>query len=1019
MGVKDLIKKSVALMSALAMSFSMITMPAKSVFAESEGGTTTDDALKLGKSAELQSDGTYKISLEAYAKGEVKVDTTTTTVPCDIVLVLDQSGSMAYDFNGNSTNSNSSRRQYALKQAATNFINNVSTNAKNSKVDHKIALVTFGSNSSIISGSEAASTSFVSLYSENNPDQNTNGTKSLLSNISSLHDKPSGSTQIDLGMNNAKSIMDANPVSSNEKRNRIVVVFTDGYPTTSNGFEQKVADSAIGTAKSLKDGGTTVYTIGIFTGADVDELYGSLNGNVGSTWDSENRSICNGNDAAANRFLNYLSSNFNAATSLGLEQTNKESGWFNKTYYYNYKISSTFNRDSSKYYMTASNQTELNNIFETISNDIVTGGTTVELDQTAVAKDIVSDNFDLPEGFSKDNIKVYTADYKGNDTWGENQVFTDATVNINTTNKLIGVSNFNYKENYVAEATDKTEAKGKKLIIEIYGVTANKSGLDIDTNTEDSAVYDGEGTLVKRFPQPKVDIDSKSYVLDYGKTVSTAASDYGVSAVTIANTGKPSPYDVNLNGDYGTFAISSGNLNYTPGKINWDGIDTGYVFGQKTSSTEYKWEQVNFIPATSVYYEDDFAENIESNDSSVKIQWTGDWTKVNSTDTTTGNQSSYNEKYGWDDSYADDAQYSNGSAHQTSSKGATATFTFTGTGVDIYSRTDNFVGKAYAKLSGATKENQDVTINKGLIVDNNSSSGTYYQIPTLSFDDLEYGTYTVKITVMSGSTDNATYYLDGIRVYNPLGTVDDNSTAGKAYEEAGESNAQYIQLRKDLIDNTVVEEISSSITGSVFIDKTEDGQLGQSTNIIGTYKDYGPKNEVYLANGQGVAFNVDGYNSNTKVFIGLKAPSGEGTTVEVTKGTGKETLNINSAADLYYEITPDANGNVVIENTGDNLLSVTKVRLTNSNSSITSYSLKSTPELMSYVDSFSKLSIVEEQEDDVVEDTTLNEDDVNIENPIEEDQSGDNSSSEKDETNTSNSFWKQIVNSISKLFGRK
>lgn len=1019
MGVKDLIKKSVALMSALAMSFSMITMPASSVFAESEGGTTTDDALKLGKSAELQSDGTYKISLEAYAKGEVKVDTTTTTVPCDIVLVLDQSGSMAYDFNGKSTSTNSNRRQYALKEAAKNFITNVSKNASDNKVNHKIALVTFGSNSSIISGSKTASTSFVSLYSENNPNQNTNGTNSLLGNISGLPNSPSGSTYIDSGMNNAKSIMDANPVSSNEKRNRIVVVFTDGYPTTSNGFEQKVADSAIGTAKSLKDGGTTVYTIGIFTGADVDELYGSSNGNVGSTWDSENRSICNGNDAAANRFLNYLSSNFNAATSLGLEQTNKESGWFNKTYYYNYKISSTFNRDSSKYYMTASNQTELNNIFETISNDVVTGGTTVELDQTAIAKDIVSDNFDLPEGFSKDNIKVYTADYKGNDTWGENQVFTDATVNINTTNKLIGVSNFNYKENYIAEATDKTEAKGKKLIIEIYGVTANKSGLDIDTNAEDSAVYDGEGTLVKRFPQPKVDIDSKSYVLDYGKTVSTAASDYGVEAVSIANTGKPSPYDVNLNGDYGTFAISSGNLNYTPGKINWDGIDTGYVFGQKTSSTEYKWEQVNFIPATSVYYEDDFAENIESNDSSVKIQWTGDWTKVNSTDTTTGNQSSDNEKYGWDDSYADDAQYSNGSAHQTSSKGATATFTFTGTGVDIYSRTDNFVGKAYAKLSGATKENQDVTINKGLIVDNNSSSGTYYQIPTLSFDDLEYGTYTVKITVMSGSTDNATYYLDAIRVYNPLGTVDDNSTAGKAYEEAGESNAQYIQLRKDLIDNTVVEEISSSITGSVFIDKTEDGQLGQSTNIIGTYKDYGPKNEVYLANGQGVAFNVDGYNSNTKVFIGLKAPSGEGTTVEVTKGTGKETLNINSAADLYYKITPDANGNVVIENTGDNLLSVTKVRLTNSNSSTTSYSLKSTPELMSYVDSFSKLSIVEEQEDDVVEDTTLNEDDVNIENPIEEDQSGDNSSSEKDETNTSNSFWKQIVNSISKLFGRK
>ena len=232
-------------------------------------------------------------------------------------------------------------------------------------------------------------------------------------------------------------------------------------------------------------------------------------------------------------------------------------------------------------------------------------------------------------------------------------------------------------------------------------------------------------------------------------------------------------------------------------------------------------------------------------------------------------------------------------------------------------------------------------------------------------------------TKKEDGTTRWTYYLDGIRVYNPLGNVDANSVAGKAYNEAGESNAQYISVRKELLDSTNAGSLEASINGSVFIDKSEN-KVGDSTSNIGTYKDYGPKNEVYLKKGQGVAFNIDGYNANNnKVFIGLKSPQGKDVTVKVTSGNKVQEIKLNSAADLYYEITPTEGGNVVIENTTDNLLSITKVRITSKNATNSKNSLISTPELMSYVEKFDSLSVKQDNN----QGGNLGKDDVTIENP--------------------------------------
>ena len=270
-----------------------------------------------------------------------------------------------------------------------------------------------------------------------------------------------------------------------------------------------------------------------------------------------------------------------------------------------------------------------------------------------------------------------------------------------------------------------------------------------------------------------------------------------------------------------------------------------------------------------------------------------------------------------------------------------------GTEVDVYSRTNGNVGKIIARLKKVEKNSDGKETIKNLLtrsIDNLSVSGDYYQIPTLNFGDLEYGTYEVSIQVVPvvSGEKRGLYYLDGIRVYNPLGNVDANSVAGTAYSEAGESNAQYISVRKDWLDSTKVNDLESSINGSLFIDKSEN-KVGDKTEDIGTYKDYGPKNEVYVKEKQGVAFKIKEYDSdNNKVFIGLKSPQGKDVKVKVTSGEHIQYINLSSAADLYYEITPNEDGNVVIENMTDNLLSITKVRITSKNATSIKNSLIST-----------------------------------------------------------------------------
>lgn len=1028
MGIKNFIKKSISFVSAAAMALTMVVMPVGSSASYAAEGTEKEP-IYVNKTAKLQSDGTYKITLESYVTGNVTVDTTYTTTPCDIVLVLDQSGSMK-------ENMSNTTRLAALQTAANNFIDGVAASAKKTGADHRIAIVGFagdgneygkgkdyqgkymntelfiGSNQYNYGGNNrgngsnqatAANTQYGNALQSVKTQKNTidESIKNLAAN---------GGTYPQYGLEMANGIFNAyknknddtyqKEDGTTEKRNKIVVVFTDGAPGElgNTKFDTSVANSALSQAKSIKDATGTnakIYSVGIFNGADASanpEAYGT---------------------SSANKFMHFISSNYPNAESMANPGTRDSEG---------------------AYYKSASNASDLNNIFEEIAHDTVGGSASIALGKEAVSRDVISDNFDLPAGITNENVKDYvnvsTVNYLGGGKWSTTKepINDSAIISVDQDKKTFNVSNFDFSANYVGEGTSQggqTKARGKKLVIEITGVTARHSGEDMKTNnttSSTSGIYKGN-TLVKAYNEPTVSIPDKNYVLDYGKTVvsNTIKYDCGISNVKLYNTVKPSPHEKSTTGKYGTFDLTNvtngGTITYTPGKINWDGFDSAYVFGE-VNKDEYLWSAVNFIPATSVYYEDDFGTD-GNTDSNVAIVWTGSWSKDGTSQSET--QSDKNSQYGWDDSYKDDTGYSNGSAHYSSQKLASATFRFTGTGVDVYSRTNDGVGKISTSLKKVTKDaggKETVKTIKYKSIDNLSVSGDYYQIPTLNYDDLDYGTYEVTIKVAPVSSENrGKYYLDGIRVYNPLGEVDTNSTAGKAYKEAGESNAQYIQVRKDLLDRSKVQAINTSIQGSLFIDK-----LGAGTIDIGTYKDYGPKNEVYLKadttnnKTQGVAFNINGYSSEkNKVFIGLKSPTGKEVTVKVTSGDKVEEIKLKSAADLYYEITPTEDGNVVIENMSDNLLSITKVRITGENLTANGYALTSTPELMSYVNTFDAL---QEKQDTNQKDTedTLDKGDVDINNSGDNDTNKDNSSQDNNEQTKPDNTWNKIMNSIKSWF---
>ena len=361
----------------------------------------------------------------------------------------------------------------ALKSAVSGFIDNVGRLSP----DSQIALVKFAGNkpspANKVGNDTYTSGGYTYNYSQivkNLTTVNETGKTALKDAVSAL--SPAGATRADYGMQQAQSII------TNDKtdHNKVVVMFTDGTPTSSSDFSTTVANSAISASKSIKGANATVYTIGVFDGANGDPTK-PLN-----TLDD------------TNKYMHLVSSNYKNATDMDTPGD------------------ATYPGGGKSYYLSAANQGQLENIFQQISQE--TGGSSVQYGTETVIKDIVTPYFTMPTNTT--DIKLYTAESNGSaNSWKARESFNGSVA---VQGNTVSVSGFSFKDNWCGNHTSSegtTFHNGKKLIIEF--TVSPKDGFlggnGVPTNGATSGVYH-DNQLVGEFPKPTVNVPIKDVSVD-------------------------------------------------------------------------------------------------------------------------------------------------------------------------------------------------------------------------------------------------------------------------------------------------------------------------------------------------------------------------------------------------------------------------------------------------------------------------------------------------------------------------
>ena len=295
----------------------------------------------MDKTVQVIDDGKSDFLTTLSAMSSTSDTTSLVSKSLDIVMVLDASGSMDDSMGGG----DSTKRIVALKNAANHFIDTIAEqnkNVKDASKQHQVAIVKFaGKKSDKVGNDTYRSDRNTYNYSQTMQKLTAcsgDGAMSLKNTVNSI--EPAGSTRADYGMDLAKGI------AGREDAQKIVVFFTDGSPTSSNGFEAEVAKDAINIAKTIKSGGATIYTIGIFNGAKPgDDPTSSRTSNE-------------------NKFMHAVSSNYPDATS------SVSHGFFG-TEEWNVNFGNPV--AGASYYKSATNAAELDQVFKDISSAITSG----------------------------------------------------------------------------------------------------------------------------------------------------------------------------------------------------------------------------------------------------------------------------------------------------------------------------------------------------------------------------------------------------------------------------------------------------------------------------------------------------------------------------------------------------------------------------------------------------------------------------------------------------------------------
>lgn len=422
--------------------------------------------------------------------------------------------------------------------------------------------------------------------------------------------------------------------------------------------------------------------------------------------------------------------------------------------------------------------------------------------------------------------------------------------------------------------------------------------------------------------------NTHSFVIDFGLPLNITTSDIGIAGdwTNATVTGAK----------YGTAEVTLGEgIIYTPTKV-LQGVETLQLTlqGANGSTTH----QIYIYPATTVYYEEGFAVTDKFSGGS---KGTGNQETAKFGDTLKDSNPANN--YGYDEVYDAGAEKRTESVSRVIGDGAT--FTFTGTGVDIYANCTENTGMVLVQITnsqGRLKKMMtvDTALKLGEIDTNNGlqAIGTTYNVPIVSVaaDTLDHDTYTVTLThVKRSDMDVKDIKIDGFKVYGTMAEADSD------YNQDNEANPKYAELRNAVLTSLnatsndsvkYANQIAKNVMSQVYATNEDaDGAViisaesaGYTEENLQDFIDNCSKNELYLYPGQSLVFKPRQVNN---MQIGLKALNGA-VTYSVNNG---ESIDLSSNADMFYPISVNNNGSVTITNNSDvndktKVLSITKLK---------------------------------------------------------------------------------------------
>lgn len=463
------------------------------------------------------------------------------------------------------------------------------------------------------------------------------------------------------------------------------------------------------------------------------------------------------------------------------------------------------------------------------------------------------------------------------------------------------------------------------------------------------------------------------FVVDFGVPVRIMPSDINVAQSGWSGA-KVDGKETSV-GKYGTATVGVGKgLTYTATKPML-GVETFTVtleFTGSDNNTTGLTYLIYLVPATTVYYE----QNVATYSNGWELQGTAiaaDKYQETQKGRMVGNN------FGYDPYYEANQLGAGGSVMCTNTKGADATLTFKGTGMELYLRTQNANKTSNLNETDATdhsymlvqvyagdtadannlKRMSFVDVNNLFVQHGTDKYG--YNTPCWTVDGMTYGTYTVVVRYVKGTTYGLA--IDGFRVTNTLNP--DNATTKDFYAAVHEDNMQTSEIRNmvlkqaevyNLADNWYkvgnevidavydAEDAARIINGAVLIKQNYDQNGGTDVQVTSDLVNIGPKNEIYLNQGEAVVMQLTG--SYDSVQVGMRSLTGDAVTYKINT----EEKTMNSTVDMYYKVEP-VEGKLVIQNVSGGILALTRLKVTSATAATTNDSgviPQTTPEAIRY-----------------------------------------------------------------------